>query len=379
MDMARKGLQKVTSYLHLIRLQMPHPFPYLEFKDVKKLQRSVSRTPSNPEFRGTPPQPSAPQGGAEPGPSSLKPTAGSDVDPYRPSHRDLPSIKIPSHFNSAPSSRSADEPLYRQQFGTMPGGSSSEPLGPQPQYGVHGRAPAGHVLGQEQLYEQNQAPQPNLGVGDTSHLSRPVPSHQHLTYHQVDGRSISQEAHGYGNELQSHLPPAQNPVPVSYRVSAQELWTQQQQQQQPRAFYQSHHHQAAYPDQPPVDHYPVTGTYNNPPQPTQSHDYYMAGDAARYGRVSQRPTQPHDVEHLGLPYTPLQASTGPSRSPHIHQDRQYPIDNQYVSMGPWLQPRPGQEPCLPPPSTATSSSRMGPLDPSSTLLTAFRQKDPPPP
>ncbi len=140
--------------------------------------------------------------------------------------------------------------------------------------------------------------------------SWPVMLHMDLlNYHQVDRRSTSQEAHGYGNELHSHVPPAQNPVPISYQVSTQELQTQQQQQekQQPQALFQPLHHQFTYSGQLPVDHYPVTGIYNNPPHPTQGHAYYAAGDVVWHEHPSQCPTQPQcDVEPLDLSYMTIE-------------------------------------------------------------------------
>src|SRR5258708_7186345 len=336
--MVRKGLQWVTSYPYPLPLQLSHPPRCLEFKDVRKLQRSMSRTPSNPEFRGTSSQPAASQGGVVPDRPNFRHPAGSDMDTFRPSHRDLPSIEIPSPFNPTSGSQSANEPSHHsQQSLAPPGGPSSAPLGPRSQYGAHGQALSRHVPGQEQLYERNQVIPPNIDLGDAGYLSRPVALHHQLNYQQVDRRPTSQEAHGYRNELHSRVPPAQNPVPISYQVSAQELWAQQQQQpqqeqqQQPRALFHPHRHQVAYSAQPPVDHYPVTGIYNDPPHPTQGHAYYAADDAVRHEHPSQRPTQLRDVEPLDLSYTSLQASAGPSRPAHLPQDHQFPMDNQHVS------------------------------------------------
>ena len=82
-----------------------------------------------------------------------------------------------------------------------------------------------------QPYKCNQVIPPSVDLSDMGY-SWPVMLHMDLlNYHQVDRRSTSQEAHGYGNELHSHVPPAQNPVPISYQVSTQELQTQQQQQE----------------------------------------------------------------------------------------------------------------------------------------------------
>ena len=114
-----------------------------------------------------------------------------------------------------------------------PGGSSCAPLGPCSQYSAHVQVLPQHVLGLREPYEHNWAILPNINLGDAGYLSWPF-VYQQLNYHQVDRRSASQEAHGYGDKLHSCVPWAQNPVPISYQVSTQELWARQQ--QQPQAF-----------------------------------------------------------------------------------------------------------------------------------------------
>ncbi len=148
-SMAQKGLQRVISHPYPLPLQMSHPPPCLGCKGIRRLQRSMLCTLSNPKFHGTPSQSTALQGKVVPDHSNSRHTAGLDMDTYFLLHCNLPSIEIPGPSNSTLGPQSANQPSHQSL--TLPGGPSSAPLGSHSQYGVHGQALSHHVLGQVQL------------------------------------------------------------------------------------------------------------------------------------------------------------------------------------------------------------------------------------
>ncbi|KAF8340344.1 uncharacterized protein EI90DRAFT_2051398 [Cantharellus anzutake] len=346
-----------------------------EFKDLKRTQRSMSRTPSNPEFRGTSSVPAIPPNATMPGPSRSAHPTGPEMDLYRPSHRDLPSIEIPAPFPSGSGVQSAVEPSNRsQQYYSSQGAPSSAPVEHRSPYDRRGHAPP-NVSGPRHPYEHNQSLQPNIHVDETSHPFQPLTAlHPRPDFHRVGRGSTSQETHGYRDENLSRVHAAQNPIPVSYQVSPQELWPRPLQQQETTRGM----HRPSHADQR-ATHYPLMEVHGSVPHQVHGYGQSAPNDAAhqRYGYPSPHPSLPYDGVSPVPSLAPPQAS-GPNQYSHTSQEFQYPMDSRHASMDLWPQPRLAQGPSSSSP-TPGASSRTGHFDPKSTLLTPFRQRDRQPP